>query len=957
MTPVASAVPVLKSKVMAPATRPAVVRAETVARYADGGSRRMLLVRAPAGYGKTTVTADVALRLGWHTAWYRIDLLDHDPAVLVAGLVEAVARISEGFGTTLRDRLADATRVPLPDRELLALLLRAMEEELREPLHLVIDDYHEAAGQGLDEAIDFLVSNMPDGVHVVVISRYEPGLETGRLLLADQIARVGIEELRFTDEQAARFLETAAGRTLCVAEIERLTAGTEGWPAGLVLAARALSPEERSGPVDLTDPRLKGDLFTYLADQVFNREDLAIRAFLKRSCCLEQMTPDLVCRLTGSPDAGLHLRHLSRHSVFTFGEEGGGYRYHRLFRDYLRHKVTQEDGAAAYRSTQLRAAAACEQVGDLTSAVELYFAAGDPPSAVAAMARGGDALLDRSPTETLKDWAERLPPGLPAARPWQALLRGHALMREGQYAEALAALRPALAADWEPGDDAIVFALASAVEQALFWRGEYGPAAAACRQALTAAARPHQRMHALVSLGAAHAAASDWDAAEAALSEAEAVSSPDSERELLRLETLRIVGLTVQGRFREAAARARASRAHVERSMPPSFLMSFHNLDALTQLFLADYPAAMVELEQATSIAERFGYRFFEPFLLDARGQLELARGNLTHGIELSEQAERHPAVSHDMGCRALARSHVATAQRRAGELDRAADTYDRAVALLRDSHLHHPRLTVLTNREYVACRLDPQRRLDVLAALAGKAATRRLPFVAAKCAVFTAVVEEQRGARETAVWRLRQILPTSLDLGHLHFLSQELALVPDLTLDLLASTIDETVTRQVLQALARHPRGVTILVAALKHGEALALASLAVGAAMLSPADRTTLLRRGRRHRLPAVRRLAGSLEDAGDPRDPARDALPELTRREVEILALIAEGKRNADIAEQLVLSPSTVKTYVNRIFSKLGVVDRVQATLRYRAHAEQTRDQGGPPDGASRDVTHHP
>jgi len=916
-----------------------VIRPETVSRFAAGGSRRLLLVRAPAGYGKTTVTAEVAARLGWRTAWYTVDCLDHDPSVFVAGIREAIARSQETFGETLRDRLTDAGRVPLSSHELLALLVRALEQEIERPLHLILDDYHEGVGEALDAVLDYLIAAMPPEVHIVVLTRYEPGLQTGRLLLADQVTQIGIEELRFSDEQAARFLEAAAGRTMCRKEVERLTAGTEGWPAGLVLAARTLAPSHGDSPTDLTDPRLKGDLYTYLAEQVFNREGFAVRAFLKRSCCLDQMTPELVDRLNGSTGASHHLAHLTLNSVFTFRDDGGGYRYHRLFRDYLRHKVTQEDGAAAYRASQLRAAEACEQTGDLMAAVELYFAAGDPLGATETMTHGGDSLLDRCPTETLREWAHRLPPGLPAARPWPAILEGHALMREGHHAEALDVLRPALPPDSLEDADGTAFILASALERAHYWRGEYDAAAVACDRALATAVVPGQRMHALVSLGAAHTAASEWGRAETALAEAEALSSQETEQELLRLEGQRIAGLTTQGRFREAAARAQACRAHIERAMPPSFIMSFHNTLALAHLYLADYQAALITLDQASSTAERFGYHFYQPLLLDARGQVELARGNVAHGLELCEHAERHPAVADDAGCRALACSHVATAHRRAGELERAIDAYDLALDRLAGEQLHYPRLTVAANREYTACLVDDRRDVTTLTALAAEAGRRTLPFVAAKCALFAAIVEDGRGAREAALWRLREVTPTCLDLGHLHFLCQELTTAPSLTLDLLATTRDTIVTRQVLQALARHPRGVTMLVAALSCGEPIAAEALTVGSAMLEPADRTTLLRRGRRHRLPLVRRLAAQLEAVGEPHDPARDALPELTRREVEILSLIAEGKRNAEIAEQLVLSPTTVKTYVNRIFSKLGVTDRVQATLRYRAHADRS------------------
>jgi DNA-binding NarL/FixJ family response regulator len=457
------------------------------------------------------------------------------------------------------------------------------------------------------------------------------------------------------------------------------------------------------------------------------------------------------------------------------------------------------------------------------------------------------------------------------------------------------------------------------------------------------AAGHDQRLHALVSLGAALTATNDWSAAEAALDEAGELARPGDEGELLRLDSQRIAGLTVRGSFREAAAACREIRDRVERLMPPSFVMSFQNLAALSSLYLADYQTALGALGRAGETAERFGYRFFQPLLWDALGQIDLARGDLASGLELTERAARHPSLADDPGCRALAISHTGTGHRRSGALDRAGELYDEAARLVAHTRLRQPRLTCLANREYTACLLDARRSLSDLAVLRREAERADLPFIAAKCAVFAAAVHDERGGREEALWILRQVVPTSLQQGHLHFLGQELAARPDLALDLAATTTDPIVLGQLLRALALHPRGVVLLAAALHRGEHVSLEALRAGAGLLSAGDRATLLRRGRRLRSAAARRLAAEL----DP-DTGADVpgLPELTARESQILALVADGRRNGEIAELLVLSPATVKTYVNRIFSKLGVGDRVQAALYYRRQTEAAVHPPGPP-----------
>jgi LuxR family transcriptional regulator, maltose regulon positive regulatory protein len=935
VTRTAFALPVLSSKVSVPGARQAIVSPETLGRFAWGGSRRLLLVLAPAGYGKTTVTAVAARDLGWQTAWYTLDFLDRDPSTFVAGVVETVGRVVPGFGDTVRRRIADATHVPLNERELLALLLSAFEHEVDGALHLVFDDYHEGANEALTGIVDYLIAALPPNVHVVILSRYGSGLHTSRLLLADQVVQIGIEDLRFTEEQAAHFLSHIAGHALTGRDLDRVIEESEGWPAGLALASRALADRGAHDHTGLADPRLKGDLFTYLAEQVYSREAPAVRAFLKSSCCLERISPQLADRVTGSAGSSRHLDHLALNSVFTFREHGGAYRYHRLFREYLRHKVTQEDGTEAYRAAQLVAARASEQTGDLPGAVDLYLAAGDTGAAAAVLGRGGGLLLDRCLPETLREWTARLPVADPALKPWRLLLQAQIMAREARHPEALRQLEAA--ASLVPADGgALAFCIASAVERTLFWRGEYAAAAGACDRALAVAGSDRERVHALVSLGAALTATSDWHAADAALNKAEALAGAADGEELLRLESQRIAGLTVQGRFREAAARCRDIRDPVEQTMPPSFAMSFLNLAALSSLYLADYQGALDALGGAAQIAERFGYRFFEPLLWDARGQIDLARGDLASGLELAGRAAAHPSLAEDPGCRALAIGHAATGHRRFGDLDSAMALYQSAVRLVADTRLRQPRLTCLANREYVACLMDGRRSLSDLGALRREAERGDLPFVAAKCAVFRALVLDGRGNREEALWMLRLIAPTALHHGQLHFASQELATRPDLTLDLLASTTDPVVLGQLLRAVALHPRAVALLAAALTRGDSLALEALRAGAALLPAGERATLLQRGRRQRSPSVRRLAAELgaltTDAAD-----RPGIPELTPRETQILALLAEGRRNGEIAELLVLSPATVKTYVNRVFSKLGVTDRVQAALYYRRHTD--------------------
>jgi LuxR family maltose regulon positive regulatory protein len=144
-------------------------------KVAEGAHRRLLLVSAPAGYGKSTLIAEAAARLDWTTAWYKLDVLDHDPTVLVASLTEAIRRQVAGFGEVVVERLSNSREVPITVSELLALFVHELEDEVKLTLHLVLDDYHEAsASLGLNKALDFVLANLPAHVHLVLLTRFEP---------------------------------------------------------------------------------------------------------------------------------------------------------------------------------------------------------------------------------------------------------------------------------------------------------------------------------------------------------------------------------------------------------------------------------------------------------------------------------------------------------------------------------------------------------------------------------------------------------------------------------------------------------------------------------------------------------------------------------------------------------------------------------------------------------------
>ena len=397
----------------------------------------------------------------------------------------------------------------------------------------------------MNEVLGYLLENCPETVHFVVLTRYEPAFPLEKLRLAGEVARVARDLLLFDATQTADVLRQRSGRQHDDDFVSRLLALTEGWPASVVLAGMALEWIDPASLEDaLADPRLRMDVFSYLAEQVFQRLTDPVQAFLLRTCCLEAVSVELAEHLAGSGSASRHLHFLARNQVFTFDAgRRGTYRYHNLLRDYLRQRFVQDEGERAFRALQLETAAALEACGDRPGAIELLLGANELDLALDVIARGGEPELERRPSEQLRIWVSRLAPTVEAERPWALVVAARARhAREPLHRRALGAAvgrRSACRAGRSRGP--VSGAVDHRVGGVLVWglaRAAWPPAT----ELSTSQARDAQRLHTLLSLLSAALDMRRWDV----------VASASSRADELYLARARP----------EEAARAQALRAH-----------------------------------------------------------------------------------------------------------------------------------------------------------------------------------------------------------------------------------------------------------------------------------------------------------------------------------------------------------------------------------------------------------
>jgi LuxR family maltose regulon positive regulatory protein len=849
-----------------------------------GFARRLTLVSAPAGFGKTTLVTQW-LRDSEHPgAWLSLDEGDNDPSRLFTYLLAALQRVDPTIGQAAL--IMQQSPQPSPPAALLTSLINDVAST-PQPFMLVLDDYHLLQSLPIHQQVSFLLEHLPAEMHLVIVTREDPPLPLARLRARAQITEIRQADLKLTEEEAGSFLRQVMLLDLAPKDVAALQQRTEGWIAGLQLAALSM---QRSEDIQQFVADFSGShryILDYLVEEVFRRQSPAVQDFLLKTSILDRLTSALCNAVTGRDDAEQVLLGLDQANLFIvrLDESRQWYRYHRLFRDLLRIQGEATERAPLHR----RAARWYAQHGFLGEAMHHALAAEAWDEAERLVEPAAARALNAGRFATVRRWLDAMPEQRLRASSGLATLRGWTLLPLGQVDAA--ATWAALAYDLLPAD-------ASALDRALVTCLQINVAhvrldiprvielAHRALELLEAADPYGLRGTALANLGSAQTIMGDLPAA------------AQTYREMARLgqEAGHLISLVsawsslawLLYRQMEPSEAAAFCRQALERAVGPRG----------TPLPLAG---------QAHVVLGLIAYD---------RNELAPAREHLAQGLALSSQLGPSTGTMQ-------AAFGLAWIQEGAGEREAALATVRGARQLA--SQFNVP----LLDAYVAACEADFSLRLGKVGAAARWAETAGLspadlPSFEREGAYFTfarlLLAQDRPAEAHTLLANLEQF-------AHARGLRRSL-----LTVRLLR-TQAERALGQGAEALAALEDALHLAAPAgclrpfLDAGPAVLDLLPRVRHAAPAFADRVLDALSGRE-------RMAAGEGQISPPAVPPSSALVEpLSQRELEVLGLVAQGLTNREIAERLFITVGTVKTHVHNILGKLGVQRRTEAVARAR------------------------
>lgn len=876
-------VPLLATKFFIPAVRENGVARPFLLQKLHAGTKQpgsFTLVSGPAGFGKSTLLSDFVAHANTPVAWLSLDEGDNDPARFWTYFISACQSVAAGVGQSALELLAASQS--LPDATIPTLLINEFTVQER-PFTFILDDYHVIHNATIHNSLLFLLEHLPPNLHLILASRLDPPWPLVRFRARNQLHEIRAQELRFTVDETAVFLNQTMGLTLSPAAAAALEARTEGWVAGLQLAALSLQGQSDSAAFIEAFTGSHVYIAEYLLAEILHKQPEDVQLFLLQTSILAQLTADLCTAVTQNAHSQTILTHLHKGNIFIvpLDNEGRWYRYHHLFADLLQARLAQTASARAVAELHKTAAGWFKQQGWLPEAIKHGLAAQDFEAVAVLVAQEARTLMFSGRASVLHQWLAALPEATlhnhPRLRIYQLWLE---MMQEKgdlspqalqEKEELLRALPPT------PENEALQVELLAVLCRFVAFSGNTVRAIELAQEALARLPEQEQalRARAYSALAIAHWVEGHPAASWAAYEHCRQLSLATDNLSLAAHAAM-MMGMS-QIDYGQLHAAAHTFQAIIEMGGAHFFPAGQGHI-GLASVYLewGEWETAVSHLQQGIQLCRQgglaglsFGYTY-QARLLQAQGDFAAALAALANlgetGVDPTGTA-RHIQLRIAMG-----------------DWAEAAYLAQPWVKLLKNEGLPRPPLLVLEIiRLTVARLLLAQGNLEDAWALLDVVAETAVPH--------------QRNGRLIELYLLKALVRQKQNNGQV---------------------TDEALLLFEKSLLLAAPEGYRLL-----FGEmGTAVVPLLQAVQKHQAAD--DLIKAYARQLLTAV---------AGARATESAALAEQLTPRELDVLALVAAGDANQEIAAKLFITVRTVKKHITSILSKLGVSNRTQAAARAR------------------------
>jgi len=883
--------PILATKLFIPPLRAKnVPRPRLIERLNEGLvlGCKLTLVSAPAGFGKTTLVSEWVANCGRLVAWLSLDKRDNDPGRFISYLVKALQTIKAEIGESLLAALHSPQ--PLQIETILTTLLNEISI-IPDHFLLILDDYHLIDSQSVDQSLAFLIEHQPPQMGLVIATREDPSLPLARLRVRGQLTELRAADLRFTTAEAAEFLNQIMGLNLLAGDIEALEAHTEGWVAGLQLAALSMQGGEDSTSFIQSFTGSHRFVMDYLVEEVLGQQPENIHTFLLRTSMLDRMCGPLCDAVLLDPSFSGQsiLEYLEHASLFIVPQdnERRWYRYHHLFSELLRKRLGQSLTPEGIAELQHRASEWYENNNLILDAFRHAAVANDIERASRLMESTQMPLHLRGTATTILEWLEALQDTVRNARPVLWWKQAFLMLTIGQTTgveEVLQAAETALASTAVQG--------AQSEEMTRHLIGKIAVTRANLAQMLiqvetifNQARRALEylpfndfshRSSATCALGYAYYWQGNWEEANQAYAEALSLSQTAEDIPNTILALIRLGQLQKDQNQLHLAAENYQHALHLfgDYSNPNAIVAYL----GLTETFYRwnDLDAAEQYALQGLKLAQQYDQVYDRIIMSKLHlALIKLARGDISHAAELVSQAEQTARQKNYNPRQSNIAYFKAWIYLKQGDLDSVA-------ALVSQTDLPLMQARVLIRQA------DPSTALELLEPIRQEAITHGM----------TARLIDVMAVQSAAL-----------------FAHNEKEKAVDLLEKLLALTEPEGCIRPFLE-----------------EGESMRLLIV----------DFRLLIEKKPRERVHSQIGWVDTIltafdQQVGMPQSKINNmklrTIDPLSARELEVLRLIAEGLSNQEICKRLFLALDTVKGHNRRIFEKLQVQRRTEAIARAR------------------------